>query len=268
MAAQASQRRSIIHNRMQGEDRIPLPVLAYEETEMKALKAWAKKLGARRIIWLCGMLLSLLVAAAAVVMLLNGGSDSDMEEYTLLAQEAHSSSHSFVDFDMLTAENEDTAAWLLCEGTGIDYPVVRSEDSGKYIDHSFSGDRSRLGCLYMDSACAADLSGRSTVIYGGELLAPLYNYSSQDYYDLLPYVTLYTPQGKHIVALIAGAYTEDMTSMVRTEFASDGDFAAYISGLRSGSCFVSSVSTDADTRLVTLCAEDSGGAFVLVGVVQ
>jgi len=232
------------------------------------MKALTDKLGTEKLIWLCGMALSLLVAAVAVGMLLCGGSDRDVKEYTLLAQEAHSSSQSFVDFNMLTAKNPDTAAWLLSKGTGIDHPVVQSEDSGNYRSRSFSGRRSRLGCLYIDSSCAADLSGRNTVIYGGELLASLYNYSSQDYYDMIPYVTLYTPQGEYIVSLLAGSYTEDIDALVRTDFSSDEDLAGYISSLRSGSCFVSSVSTDESTRLVTICAEDRNGAFVLVGAVQ
>lgn len=229
------------------------------------MKALMEKLGSRRIIWLCVMFLILQIAVVACIMLLGGSSKREMKEYTLLAQEAHSNPQSFVDFDMLTAQNEDTAAWLLSEGTDIDYPVVQGEDSENYRSHSFSGKRNRLGCLYIDSSCAADMSGRNTVIYGGELLAPLYNYSSQDYYELIPYVTLYTPYGEHIISLIAGFYTEDTDSFVQTDFASDDEFTAYISKLRGSSCFASSVSTDADTRLVTLCAEDRNGAFVLVG---
>ncbi len=230
------------------------------------MNKFISKLGIKNFIWLCVMAVMGLVLIGTIIIMLSSGSKHAMKEYTLLARSAHSSSQSVIDFEMLSAENEDIAAWLLSEGTGIDYPIVHSSKNEYYRNHSFSGKRNKLGCLYIDSSCAADLSGRNTVIYGGELLAPLYNYSSQDYYELMPYLTLYTPQGKYIINLIAGVYTKDISKAVKTEFASRDDFDDYISHLRSSSRVNGSVKTDEDTRLITLCAEDRNGAFVLVGI--
>jgi hypothetical protein len=58
------------------------------------------------------MFLILQIAVVACVMLLSGSSKREMKEYTLLAQEAHSNSQSFVDFDMLTARNEEVTRAL------------------------------------------------------------------------------------------------------------------------------------------------------------
>lgn len=232
------------------------------------MKSLLQKYSAKDWVRLGVIIVMAVVLVWSVVSLLTGNSESSWDEYRRLAETAHSGTSATIDFDTLSEENPDITAWLLSEGTGIDFPVVQGENNVYYRNHSFSGNRNSLGCLYMDSSCSAAFTERNTVIYGSGLLESLHGYTSQDYYELLPALTLYTPDGTHTVNLIAGLYTDDAADTVRTDFSSDEDFVGYIARLQSISCFTGSAYADETVRLLTLCADDEKGTFVLVGILE
>ena len=71
-----------------------------------------------------------------------------------------------VDFTALAAVNPDVTAWLYGPDTGISYPVVQGTDNDYYLDHLLDGTANSAGCLFVDTSCRPDFSGRNTVIYG------------------------------------------------------------------------------------------------------
>lgn len=185
-------------------------------------------------------------------------------EYQALSAEAHTTPSS-VDFDLLREKNPDICAWLISEGTGIDYPVVQGEDNEYYRRHLFSGAANRFGCLYIDAAQARNFSAKNTVIYGGAQLDSIYKYARQDYYDLLPSMTICTPEQSYTVLLYAGVRTDDVPGAIKTEFADNAEFAQYVSWLGENSVFHSNVSISESDRIVTLCTGNGKEGFVLVG---
>jgi len=210
------------------------------------------------------VMLLIAIGSGVVIILDRNQPERAAEEYQTLAAEVHTGAVS-VDFQLLSEKNADVRAWIISEGTGIDYPIVQNEDSEYYRDHLFSGSGNRFGCLYIDAAQSADFSGRNTVIHGGALLDPIYKYAQQDYYELIPSMTLSTPEASHTVLLYAGVRTDDIATAIRTEFADNTEFADYISWLAENSVFDSSVTVAAGDRIVTLCASDGTEGFVLVG---
>ena len=50
-----------------------------------------------------------------------------------------------LDLSACRAQNEDFAAWLTIPGTAVSYPVVRSDDTAYYLNHLFTGKKSKLG---------------------------------------------------------------------------------------------------------------------------
>ena len=206
----------------------------------------------------------LIIGSAAVIVMERNQPAAALKEYQSLSAEAHTSPAT-VDFDLLREKNAHVCAWLLSEGTGIDYPVVQAEDDGYYRRHLFSGGANSFGCLYIDSAQQADFSGKNTVIYGGAQLDSIYKYARQGYYDLLPSMTLCTPDRAYTVLLFAGVRTEDISEAVRTGFADGTEFPAYISWLKEQSVFRSNVSVSENDSIVTLCASNGEEGFLLAG---
>lgn len=78
-----------------------------------------------------------------------------------------------VDFTALAAVNPDVTAWLYGPDTGISYPVVQGTDNDYYLDHLLDGTANSAGCLFVDTSCRLDFSGRNTVIYGHRMKTAL-----------------------------------------------------------------------------------------------
>lgn len=76
-----------------------------------------------------------------------------------------------VDFETLCEINPDVVGWLYCEGTSINYPVLKGESNDTYLYHQYDGSYSEGGSIFMDYRCAGDFSDDYTVIYGHNMLA-------------------------------------------------------------------------------------------------
>ena len=211
-----------------------------------------------------GILLLNIIGAIVLIVIDRDQPAKGAAEYQELSAAAHMGAVS-VDFELLSEQNPDIRAWLISEGTGIDYPIVQGEDNEYYRKHLFSGKADSLGCLYIDAAQSDDLSEKNTVIYGGAQLDSLYRYAQQDYYELLPSMTILTPEGRRTLILYAGIRTSDITGVIRKDFSGDAEFASYVSWLKEHSVFQSNISISEGDRLLTLCADNGEEGFVLVG---
>ena len=145
-----------------------------------------------------------------------------------------------VDFDGLISENPDVVGWIYCDGTQINYPVLRGEDNDTYLHHMINGQYNSAGSIFMDSRCEPDLSGYNTIIYGhhmknGSMFASLHQYTKQSYYDEHKYMWYLTPGHIYRFDLIAG-YVGDAEAEIYTIFMERGELDSYLS-------FASSVST-------------------------
>ena len=154
-----------------------------------------------------------------------------------------------VDFTALAAVNPDVTAWLYGPDTGISYPVVQGTDNDYYLDHLLDGTANSAGCLFVDTSCRPDFSGRNTVIYGhrmknGTMFAALGNYQEQVYYD---------------------------ESAWMLDFSDEQAYLAWLEEVGEKSAFSSKVSPRAEDRVVTLstCSyEFENARFVLHGVLR
>ncbi len=215
-------------------------------------------------------LLALCIAGAGAVALFGADfvSGAARKEYSALAAQVHTGPAT-VDFAALSEQNPDTRAWLLCEGTGIDYPVVQGDSGDYYRTHLFSGTKSSFGCLYTTTPADRFLSAKNTVIYGSRQLDSIYKYARQDYYDLMPSVTVSTPEGARTVLLYAGVYADNAAELIVTDFADSAAFENYLAQLGELSVFRSGAVPTPSDNLVTICVlEDSGEGFVLVGILR
>ena len=181
-----------------------------------------------------------------------------------------------VDFTALAAVNPDVTAWLYGPDTGISYPVVQGTDNNYYLDHLLDGTANSAGCLFVDTSCRPDFSGRNTVIYGhrmknGTMFAALGNYQEQVYYDAHPVFLLVTPEGRYVVELFSGYVADTAESAWMLDFSDEQAYLAWLEEVGEKSAFSSKVSPRAEDRVVTLstCSyEFENARFVLHGVLR
>lgn len=180
-----------------------------------------------------------------------------------------------LNFDELQKKNKDIIAWIYCENTPINYPVLRCEDNSYYLNHLPDGQYNKNGSLFVDYRCSSNFSDFNTIIYGHnmkteKMFGSLTNYKKQSYYDEHPIIYLLTPQQNYQIKLVSGfitssdsnVYSFSETFKERKEFI---DYAQLNSVFTSG---VKITETDNLITLSTCSYENSNARFVVIGKIE
>lgn len=179
----------------------------------------------------------------------------------------------YLDFEALGTAIPGLVAWIRCEGTVIDYPVVQGSDNDYYLNRLPDGTYNKMGSIFLDYRSTSDFSGGNSIIYGhhmssGDMFSALEKYMDQAFYDLHPTIEIYTPEGGYKVELIAGYVVDATKETLPLEFKDAEGLERYITEIQARSTFVSGVTADEETRLITLCTctyGSSNARFILVG---
>lgn len=178
-----------------------------------------------------------------------------------------------MDFTALRELNPGIVGWIKAEGAGIDYPVMRADNNDYYLTHLYDGTKNSSGSIFMDYRNNPSLEDRNLVIYGhhmknGTMFAALEEYKAQDFYEVNPYMTLYTPDGDYRIELICGTIEDGNRGFMQFDFPDDQALISYVEGFRSRSMFTSEVQLQPGDRIISLCTcsyEWANARFMLIG---
>ena len=169
-----------------------------------------------------------------------------------------------VDVEACVAQNPDFAAWLTIPGTPVDYPVVRSNRTDYYLTHLFSGENSKLGCLFSLPSADYQTPSRNIAIYGHHLrssgekmFTSLMRYKNPDFYEDNKTVmldSLYRHREYTIFAVMNMKVGDWEPS--RTTFSGDAAFMAFVNRAKSESLYDTGVEVGADDHILTLITCD------------
>ena len=181
-----------------------------------------------------------------------------------------------VDFAALQKINPELVGWIVCEGTQINYPVVRGQDNSYYLTHLFDGTYNSAGCIFLDYHCAADFSDTCSTVYGhhmknGSMFSGITEYQTQAYYDAHPDMLLLTPTGNYVLELFSGYITDVHSDAWVRSFDTEAAYAQWLSDTAALSLFESSVVPTTHDRVITLStctSEFQNARFVLIGVLR
>ena len=188
------------------------------------------------------------------------------QEYSIADQPATSAGYD--ELVALQSKNKDFAARLVIPGTVIDYPVVRSDDAEYYLHHLFTGEKSKLGCLFALTTSDFETPSRNIAIYGHHLsnseamFSTLIAYKDEAYYAehaLIRLETLYGSRQYRIFAVLNVRVTEWDASTA--SFADAKAFQSYIQRAQTRAFYETSVDVAADANILTLitCDRSYGG---------
>ena len=149
-----------------------------------------------------------------------------------------------VDFGYLQGINEDVQAWLVQDGTPINYPVVQGKNNDYYLDKLFNKKPNKDGSIFLDSGSSPYFIDANTYIYGhhtktDSMFSTLANYREQSYYEVHPQMVLLTPYGDYCVDLFAArvsAVADESVWRVK-QFTRKAEFNEYLAGLNAESLF-------------------------------
>ena len=187
-------------------------------------------------------------------------------------------------YQPLVQENNHLAAWLMIEGTKVDYPVLYTPDDPEYyLRKAFDGSYALSGSLFIGADCVPD--GTNIIIYGhkmkdGSMFGGLDSYADEDYarehseiiYDLI------CPDGSYerltfevMAAFYSRIYSVDEQKVFRyyygTDLSTPDEFRYYIEEVMSASLYDLGVTAEYGSRLLPLstCSyHTEDGRFVVI----
>ena len=178
-----------------------------------------------------------------------------------------------VDFSKLKKINEDIIAWIYCEDTPINYPIVDTDsdkDYDVYLKTSVDGKQSVSGSIFLDYRNSADFTDLNTIIYGhsmknGTMFAYLLRYDNQDFYKGHKYMWLFTENATYRIEVISGREVAS-TAEDYIIYTDKNGFNDYLNNSVENSKFKSDVNLSDVRNLITLstCAYSSEDSRYLV----
>ena len=163
-----------------------------------------------------------------------------------------------MDFTELLKVNPDIKGWIFGEGTNVDYPVLHTDNNDFYMDHLYNKEYNSSGSIFSDYRNRGDFTDRNTVLYGhhmgnGTMFGSIEHYASQDFYDSMPTMMLYTPEGDYLIELICGTHESGDDQFVEFDFKTEEEFQEYVESFRKRSTFKSDVQVQPGDKLISLC---------------
>ena len=194
------------------------------------------------------------------ISLMEEGSTVQQSENTVGEQAAQAA----VDLSAYLAQNPDFVAWLRIPGTNVDYPVVQTDDSDYYLNHTFSGKSSVVGTLFSLEDADYAAPGRNIAIYGHHLrssgekmFTSLMRYKNPDFYEdnkTIVLDSLYR-RSEYTIFAVVNMKAGDWEPL-RTMFSGDAAFMAFVNRAKSESLYDTGVEVGADDHILTLITCD------------
>lgn len=169
-----------------------------------------------------------------------------------------------IDFDALQARNPEVCGWIRIEGTHIDYPIVRSEtDEEFYLDHSWEGEYSSAGAIFIQTYNEADFMDYNTVIYGHRMgngnetmFHDVHNYMDMDYLKSHQTIMIYTREHVRSYKVFAAVVYDDRLIPVSFDFSEESGRQTFLDSLYASqdvrNQFVDDMEVTAEDKLITL----------------
>lgn len=187
-------------------------------------------------------------------------------------------------YQPLIQENSHLAAWLMIEGSEVDYPVLYTpEEPEHYLRRAFDGSYTLSGSLFIGANSSPD--GSNIIIYGhnmndDSMFGSLDSYADEDYarehqeiiYDLIQTDGSYKRLTFEVMAAFySRIYSVDEKNVFRYYYSTDlsdpDAFQYYIEEVMSASLYDLGVTAEYGDRLLTLstCSyHTENGRFVVV----
>ena len=124
-----------------------------------------------------------------------------------------------VDFDALTAVNDDAIGWIYIEDTDISYPLLCGRDNQQYLFQSYEKKYLTAGSIYIDYRCSRDFADSRTVVYGhnmhnGSMFGKLDKFTRESYMKKHPFVYILLADSETLKYEVKKAYKTDIEGQI------------------------------------------------------
>lgn len=119
-----------------------------------------------------------------------------------------------ISWEKLEQQNPDVVGWITVPGADISYPITQGEDDDYYLNHSFTGEKSPFGCIFLGCSHGSDFLDSHSFVYGHNIegtmmFASLNRYESPEFYRKCPEFEIVTPERKFHYAVFSVEQAEE-----------------------------------------------------------
>ncbi|MBQ2961039.1 MAG: class B sortase [Oscillospiraceae bacterium] len=168
-----------------------------------------------------------------------------------------------MDLAVLREVNPEVLGWISIPGTGIDYPLLQTEDNSHYLKYSWDGERNDFGAIFLDCTLPANLSAFHSIIYGhnmgrDKMFGPLREYADEDFFHEHPYVYILSDAGAYRYEIYSSYQTRVDTISYGIRFPTEAGMEKFISYSCEQSQFDSGIEPEITDRILSLstCSGD------------
>lgn len=160
-----------------------------------------------------------------------------------------------IDLQALREVNPDVVGWIALPGTEISYPVVQGTDNDYYLAHTWDGENSSCGAIFLDCGASADFSGFHTLVYGhrmrnGTMFTALKDYRSAEFLREHPSVYLVLNSGVYRYDVFSAREADTMGIVYEKNL--EGREDALLQDCLEGSVIDTGVTPQATDPILTL----------------
>lgn len=176
-----------------------------------------------------------------------------------------------INFNELKLVNSEVKAWLIVDGTNINYPVVQAVDNDYYLMRNIYKKKTSHGWPFIDYRNDSTMSDDNTIFYGHNLLnktafGSVSNLFTKEWLNNSSHKILVLTESKIYTYEIFSIYYSDPNSYyLQTSFTSDNSRLTFYNNLKSKSSVELNVEVSAKDKIITLstCTEDNKGRKVV-----
>ena len=172
-----------------------------------------------------------------------------------------------INFSELKGVNSEVVAWIMVDGTNVNYPVVQTGDNDYYLNHDILKNRKGSGWVFMDYRNASDLSDPNTIFYGHNLLnktafGSLSNVFTDKWFrESNHYIIVRTEQGRFFYQVFSCYYIDPEVYYLQNSFYDESSHQEFLNTISARSIYDFGVSVTTSDKIITLstCADDNKG---------
>jgi len=176
-----------------------------------------------------------------------------------------------VNFNEFKAINEQVVAWLMVDGTSVNYPIVQSDDNDYYLNHDITWGPRASGWPFMDFRNEKDLSDNNTIFYGHNLLnrtafGSLGTVLTDKWFKNSNHlIVVRTPEVRHVYQIFSVYVVEPEVYYLQVSFYNEAEYQEFLNTIVSRSIFNFGVPIGPQDKIITLstCSDDNKGRKVI-----
>lgn len=175
-----------------------------------------------------------------------------------------------ISFEDLKKVNSDVVAWIMVDGTNINYPVVQTNDNSFYLNHDIMKNPKASGWIFMDYRNTF-LEDQNTIFYGHNLLnktafGSISNIFTNSWFQKSNhYVLVRVGDITSVYEVFSCYYIDPEVYYLQNRFFSDYEYTEFLNTLKSRSIFDFGLELSSDDKIITLstCTDDNKGRKVV-----